>query len=72
MLAISAADGIDIGFVDEIQSKVGATMPHRQWRCFDQTSQRLEREVQRELHKEGLGNMVGILKEASEASLELI
>lgn len=36
------------------------------------TSQRLERDVQRELHKEGLGNMVTILKEASEASLELI
>jgi len=36
------------------------------------TSQRLDREVQRELHKEGLGNMVSILREASEASLELI
>jgi hypothetical protein len=36
------------------------------------TSQRLDHEVQRELHKEGLGNMVNILREASEASLELI
>lgn len=36
------------------------------------TSQRLDHEVQRELHKEGLSNMVRILKEASEASIELI
>jgi len=36
------------------------------------TSQRLDQEVQRELHKEGLGNMVKILREASEASIELI
>jgi len=36
------------------------------------SSQRLDHDVQRELHKEGLGNMVSILKEASEASLELI
>lgn len=36
------------------------------------TSQRLDRDVQHELHKEGLGNMVRILREASEASIELI
>jgi hypothetical protein len=36
------------------------------------TSDRLDIEVQRELHKEGLGNMVRILREASEASIELI
>jgi len=36
------------------------------------TSQRLDHEVQRELHKEGLSNMVRILREASEASIELI
>jgi hypothetical protein len=32
----------------------------------------LDCEVQRELHREGLGNMVKILREASEASLELL
>jgi hypothetical protein len=32
----------------------------------------LDREVQRELHREGLGNMVKLLREASEASLELL
>jgi hypothetical protein len=32
----------------------------------------LDDEVKRELHKEGLGNMVKILREAGEASLELL
>jgi hypothetical protein len=32
----------------------------------------VEREVHRELHREGLSNMVNILREASEASLELV
>jgi hypothetical protein len=32
----------------------------------------MSREVERELHREGLGNMVKLLREASEASLELL
>jgi hypothetical protein len=40
--------------------------------AMNRTSDCLECEVKRELHKEGLGNMVKILKEASEASIELL
>ena len=35
-------------------------------------SERLERDVESELHKQGLGNLVKILREASGASIELI
>jgi hypothetical protein len=40
--------------------------------AINRTSDCLECEVKRELHKEGLGNMVKILREASEASIELL
>jgi hypothetical protein len=40
--------------------------------ALNRTSECLECCVQRELHKEGLGNMVKMLREASEASLELL
>jgi hypothetical protein len=40
--------------------------------AVNRTSDCLECEVKRDLHKEGLGNMVKILKEASEASIELL
>ena len=40
--------------------------------AMNRTSDCLECEVKRELHKEGLGNMVKILREASEASIELL
>lgn len=40
--------------------------------AINRTSQCLERQVKRELHKEGLSNMVKILREASEASIELL
>jgi hypothetical protein len=40
--------------------------------AINRTSECLECEVQRELHREGLGNMVKILREASEASIELL
>jgi hypothetical protein len=36
------------------------------------TCECLSDEVERELHREGLGNMVKVLREASEASLELL
>ncbi len=36
------------------------------------TAECLSREVDRQLHREGMGNMVKLLREASEASLELL
>jgi hypothetical protein len=38
----------------------------------NRTAECLSDEVERELHREGLGNMVKLLREASEASLELL
>jgi hypothetical protein len=40
--------------------------------AINRTSDCLECEIKRELHKEGLTNMVKILREASEASIELL
>ena len=39
---------------------------------LNRASECLEYEVKRELHKEGMGNWVKVLREASEASLELL
>ena len=39
---------------------------------MNRTAECLACEVERELHREGLGNMVKMLREASEASLELL
>ena len=40
--------------------------------AMHRTAECLECEVERELHREGLSNMVKLLREASEASLELL
>ena len=38
----------------------------------NRTAECLSREIERELHREGLSNMVQLLREAGEASLELL
>ena len=40
--------------------------------AIHRTADCLSCEVERELHREGLGNMVKLLREASEASLEIL
>ena len=63
---------LNLGMIKNPQQALAKLQEFLKFVTKNRTAECLSCEVQRELHREGLSNMVNILREASEASLELI
>jgi hypothetical protein len=63
---------LNLGVIKNPQQAMAKLQEFLKFVTKNRTAECLSCEVERELHREGLSNMVKILREASEASLELI
>lgn len=63
---------LNLGLIKNPQQALAKLQEFLKFVTKNRTAECLSCEVQRELHREGLSNMVNILREASEASLELL
>jgi hypothetical protein len=63
---------LNLGVIKNPQQALAKLQEFLKFVTKNRTAECLSCEVQRELHREGLSNMVNILREASEASLELL
>ncbi len=63
---------LNLGVIKHPQQALAKLQEFLKFVTKNRTAECLSCEVQRELHREGLSNMVNILREASEASLELL
>ena len=63
---------LNLGIIKNPQQALAKLQEFLKFVTKNRTAECLSCEVHRELHREGLSNMVNILREASEASLELL
>ena len=63
---------LNLGLIRNPESALAKLQEFLKFIATHRAAECLSCEVQRELHREGLGNMVKLLREASEASLELL
>jgi len=63
---------LNLGIIKNPQQALGKLQEFLKFVATHRMADCLSCEVERELHREGLGNMVKLLREASEASLELL
>jgi hypothetical protein len=63
---------LNLGIFKNPEQALGKFQEFLKFVATHRTADCLSCEVERELHREGLGNMVKLLREASEASLELL
>ena len=63
---------LNLGIIKNPEQALGKLQEFLKFVAMHRTAECLSCEVERELHREGLGNMVKLLREASEASLELL
>jgi hypothetical protein len=63
---------LNLGVIKNPEQALAKLQEFLKFVCKNRTAECLEYEVERELHREGLSNMVHILREASEKSLELL
>ena len=63
---------LNLGIIKNPQQALGKVQEFLKFVATHRTADCLSCEVERELHREGLNNMVKLLREASEASLELL
>ena len=63
---------LNLGIIKNPEQALAKLQEFLKFIAKNRTADCLSCEVERELHREGLGNMVKLLREASEASLELL
>ena len=63
---------LNLGIIKNPEQALSKLQEFLRFIARNRTAECLSDEVERELHREGLGNMVKLLREASEASLELL
>jgi hypothetical protein len=63
---------LNLGLIRHPEQALAKLQEFLKFVMLHRTADCLSCEVERELHREGLGNMVKLLREASEASLELL
>ena len=63
---------LNLGIIKNPEQALRKLQEFLKFVALHRTADCLSCEVERELHREGLGNMVKLLREASEASLELL
>ena len=63
---------LNLGIIKNPEQALAKLQEFLKFVAKNRTADCLSCEVERELHREGLGNMVKLLREASEASLELL
>ena len=63
---------LNLGIIRNPEQALAKLQEFLKFVAKNRTVECLSDEVERELHREGLGNMVKLLREASEASLELL
>ena len=63
---------LNLGIIKNPEQALAKLQEFLRFIASNRTADCLSCEVERELHREGLGNMVKLLREASEASLELL
>ena len=63
---------LNLGIIKNPEQALAKLQEFLKFIAKNRTADCLDCEVKRELHREGLGNMVKLLREASEASLELL
>ena len=63
---------LNLGIIKHPEQALAKLQEFLKFIAKNRTADCLSCEVERELHREGLGNMVKLLREAAEASLELL